>query len=195
MNILAFADLHAHAKSMDELQKKAKLADIIIGAGDLSLFGHKLDHVMSFLTTFQQPMLLLHGNHETEEEVISHMKKQTMYFLHGQTFLYHDIFFVGWGGGGFSLVDYAFEEKADTLFSLCKNHKKVVFVTHQPPYGTKLDYVYGHHAGNKSYTAFIKRVKPILAISGHLHETAKKQDSLGETLLVNPGQDGMILRV
>ncbi len=195
MNILAFADLHAHAKSMEELRKKATLADIIIGAGDLSLFGHKLKEVMTFLASFSQPVLLLHGNHESEEDILSHIKKDTTHFLHGETFLYQDVFFVGWGGAGFSVVDHAFKAKADYFFSLCKNHQKVVFVTHQPPYGTKLDYIYGHYAGNKSYTAFIKRVKPLLAISGHLHETAKKQDYLGKTMLVNPGRDGMILTV
>ena len=76
-----------------------------------------------------------------------------------------------------------------------KGYDKVVFVTHQPPYGTKIDKVYGHFAGNKSFTGFIKETQPILAISGHLHETAGKKDMIGKTLVINPGPKGTLIKL
>lgn len=195
MNILAFADLHAQKASIDEIRKKSKQADVIVAAGDLSLFGHHLEEVMIFLASLAKPVLVIHGNHETEEEIVTRTTGQ-VHFLHGLSWVYNDVLFLGWGGGGFSLRDEEFEKKASTPFLIAsKQYKTVVFVTHQPPYGTKIDFIYGHHAGNKSFRAFIKQAQPTVAISGHLHETAKKKDILGKTVLVNPGHNGMILTV
>ncbi|MBI4441327.1 metallophosphoesterase [Candidatus Woesearchaeota archaeon] len=192
MNILAFADLHAQQSSMQELQKKAKSADLIIAAGDLSVFGHHLELVMTFLTTLSKPVLVVHGNHEDEEDIRS-LIKGPLHFVHGQCYVHDRTLFIGWGGGGFALVDRVFEQKMHLLLRQCKKYDRTVFITHQPPYGTKLDYIYGHHAGSKSYRDFIVKAKPTLAISGHLHETAKKRDVLGKTLCVNPGHNGLLL--
>ena len=38
-------------------------------------------------------------------------------------------------------------------------------------------------------------LKPDLVISGHLHETAGKEDKIGKTRLINPGPFGKILDV
>ncbi|MBS3097214.1 hypothetical protein J4209_00295 [Candidatus Woesearchaeota archaeon] len=40
---------------------------------------------------------------------------------------------------------------------------------------------------------FILKVKPDLAISGHLHENAGKEDKIGKTKIVNPGPFGKII--
>jgi len=61
-----------------------------------------------------------------------------------------------------------------------------VFLTHQPPAGTKVDGVEGRHTGSTAIREFILDMRPILAVSGHMHE-AFGTDMLGGTLLVNPG--------
>ncbi len=194
MNILAFADLHAHKVSMEKLRKKSKEADIIIAAGDMSIFGNHLDTVMGFLISLGKPVLVLHGNHESEEEVIG-LVGGSMHFIHNSSFMFAGTLFIGWGGGGFSMVDTAFERNMKAFISQCSHSKKTVFITHQPPYGTKLDKIYGSYVGNKSFRTFIRQAQPTLAISGHIHETARKTDLLGKTFLVNPGPEGMLLKV
>jgi len=52
----------------------------------------------------------------------------------------------------------------------------------------------GEHAGNKSIRKFIERIKPVLAISGHLHECVG-EDKIKETKVVNPGYKGKILTI
>ena len=75
-----------------------------------------------------------------------------------------------------------------------KNHK-VIFVSHNVPYNTKLDKitskeapkeVRGKHYGSKLCKKIIKSYQPVLAIGGHIHESWGKQN-LGKTLCVNPG--------
>ena len=44
----------------------------------------------------------------------------------------------------------------------------------------------GAHAGSPSIRAFLEAERPLLAVSGHIHE-GRAVDSLGETTLVNPG--------
>jgi len=75
--------------------------------------------------------------------------------------------------------------------------KKIILITHGPPYKTKLDYIdyLKEYVGCKSYTTFIKKYKPILALSGHIHETFGKKDKTGQTEIINPGANGMIIKI
>ncbi|MBI4141431.1 metallophosphoesterase family protein, partial [Candidatus Woesearchaeota archaeon] len=103
--------------------------------------------------------------------------------------------FVGYGGGGFGNIDKGFETFTEKIQENIKN-EKIILLTHGPPYGTKLDHIYKHYAGNISYRKFITKQKnTILAISGHLHETIGAQDQLGSTLLINPGPYGVVIEL
>jgi len=71
--------------------------------------------------------------------------------------------------------------------------KKIILVTHAPPYRTNLDNIEGDSCGNKAIRNFIDKVKPDLVISGHLHENAGKGDKIKNTRLINPGPFGKII--
>ena len=79
-------------------------------------------------------------------------------------------------------------------FDFFKN-KKVVLITHGPAYKSKLDKLGKRHIGNIDYRKFIERIKPKLAISGHLHETIGEIDKIGNTKLINPCWDGMVIEL
>ena len=73
--------------------------------------------------------------------------------------------------------------------------KKVIFVSHNVPYNTKLDkitskeapkQVRGKHFGSKLARRVINAYHPVLAVGGHIHESVGKQ-KLGKTLVLNPG--------
>lgn len=195
MHILAFADLHAQKRPMEELHRKSSKADVIIAAGDISLFGRHLKEVMGFLASLPCPVVMIHGNHEEDDEIRA-FPASNLHFIHRVPWSYQGVLFLGWGGGGFAHVDQEFEQCAFSAYAtLCKKSKKVVFVTHQPPYGTALDNLYGYSVGNKSFRSFIQHAQPQLAISGHIHETARKTDMLGKTKLINPGNEGMMITV
>jgi Icc-related predicted phosphoesterase len=64
------------------------------------------------------------------------------------------------------------------------------------PFGTALDAITEDwHVGVKDFTDFILKHKPLLAISGHIHESYKQKQVMGKTLLVNPGGDGEIFEI
>jgi Icc-related predicted phosphoesterase len=62
-----------------------------------------------------------------------------------------------------------------------------VLVSHQPPVDTVVDRAgVGKHVGSAAVRHFIERHRPMLCVSGHIHE-AQGTDRIGDTLLINPG--------
>ncbi len=193
MNILACADIHAHEKTLEKLEKKSKAADCIIVAGDLSVFGDGLVETLRRLNKFEKPVFIVHGNHDDPRIVERQCRiMRNLTYLHKRKVRFNGFTLTGHGGEGFAQRSEDFEKFMRTF----KKHRgeKLVFVTHQPPYKSKIDYIWDHH-GSKSYREFILRKKPLLAISGHLHETAGMKHKLGATDVVNPGSSGMTLTV
>jgi Icc-related predicted phosphoesterase len=63
----------------------------------------------------------------------------------------------------------------------------LIVIAHNPPKDTKLDMIpNGIHVGSPLIRAFIDSKKPLLVVSGHIHESAAI-DTIGPTTLVNPG--------
>lgn len=65
--------------------------------------------------------------------------------------------------------------------------QNLILIIHQPPYDTKVDIIpSGAHVGSKSLRTFIEEYRPLVAVSGHVHESSAI-DTLGPTTLINPG--------
>lgn len=226
MKFLCFADIHNSITYRRKIEKVAasQKPDYIICAGDFTVFESYIDQMMDWLAKLPAPVLLIHGNHE-DEAVVRVMSKHrnNIHFIHGHIFEAKDVkvasakvasakagsadvakagtaakevAVVGWGGGGFAVKDGELEHWMKAHDEHLKKAKAIILVTHGPPHGNKLDYLYHDHVGNKSYTAFIKRYpQTLFAISGHLHENFQKEDKMGKCRLVNPGPDGAIITV
>lgn len=68
---------------------------------------------------------------------------------------------------------------------------RVFLITHNPPYGTKLDKIKkepqkGKHYGSKLTRRIINKFQPALCLSGHMHENFGK-DKIGKSLIINSG--------
>ncbi len=200
MKIFAFADLHGDLKALKDVKKKLKAnrPDAVVCAGDLSIFGDNFFYLVNEIDELGIPFFLIHGNHEDNSMIkkAEQMMEHTIN-LHKKAHIYKDYLFIGWGGGGFSHVDKSFEAETAKFKKIIKekNIKKIVLVTHAPPYKTKLDKIHGTYAGNKSFRTFIIEAKPVLHVCGHLHENEGKQDALGKTLVINPGYLGRFISV
>lgn len=71
--------------------------------------------------------------------------------------------------------------------------ERAVYLTHSPPFGTRLDIIPGGNAtGSRSLKTFIESHQPLLTLHGHIHESPQLSGSyvdwVGKTLSVNPGQ-------
>jgi uncharacterized protein len=196
MNILAFADTHARKSSLKKLVKKARHADVLVCAGDLSLFGEGLQESTELLANLGKPLLVIPGNHENKKDI----EALTALFphvipLHGKTHTLDEVVFFGYGEGGFSFIEPGMEKFLASLSRRFPPGKKRVFVTHAPPYHTTLDYLawFPGHRGCKTAVKVIKHLKPDLALCGHFHENMNKQCKIGKSIVMNPGCDGTLI--
>jgi len=198
MKVLAVVDLHG---SMGALKKIAALArkekvDYIISAGDHTIFSDSHEEIIKRFDSIGVPVLMLHGNHEDESTVRKLCAKtKNVKFMHKDIHEHGDYVIMCYGGGGFATKDVEFEKWSRQAMNKIPEGKKILLVTHAPPYGTKLDPILDQPAGCKSIRHFIKQVQPKMAISGHLHENSGARDKIDKTKLVNPGPWGMILKV
>lgn len=197
MKILAFVDLHNSLSALSSIIKKAKKEkpDVIICAGDLTIFEHNLNNLLSVLNRLGIPVLMVDGNHESVKSMrrSCSLFKNTE-FIHDKVIRKEGIVFFGYGGGGFATIDGDFEKAAKRHRKELKR-QKIVLVTHAPPYGTEVDRIMDTYCGCRSITRFIKRYKPVLVICGHLHENSGKSGFIGKTEVINPGPYGKMIRI
>ena len=76
---------------------------------------------------------------------------------------------------------------------------KTVYVVHTPPADCQLDVIHGgQHVGSRSLRRFLEVERPPLSLHGHIHESPKLsgsiQDTIGQTLSINPGASIMGFR-
>lgn len=198
MKIMAFVDLHGSLSILKKIGSIARTekVDFLVCAGDITIFGDSMKQMVAKLDEIDIPSVMIHGNHEDEDALRRLCEKtKNVKFIHKKTVEFGDFVFMGYGGGGFSVVDKEFEQWSKEAMGKIAEGKKIILVTHAPPYGTKLDMILDQPAGNKSIRNFIKLVQPKIAISGHLHENSGTKDKIDATKLVNPGPWGMILTV
>ena len=204
MRILAFTDLHAGITAYKKLQ--AKLVkykpDIIVCTGDFTIFEQNIEPVLTKIAEFGLPVILIHGNHETDVIVEKLCKRhKNILFLHNKILRVGDYTFIGHGGGGFygQGEDLQGDDEFEELIKQNKRKMKgkLVLLTHAPPAHTKLDYLewLNDHVGCISYETFIRKYQPTLALSGHIHETFGIKEKIGKTLIANPGPEGMVFEL
>lgn len=197
MKILFFSDLHGDMKALNKLRKMSADTDVVVCAGDISTMERNLKDIVFQIDKFNKPTLMIHGNHEDPgalKEICEGSRNIT--FLHKAVHHIDDYVFMGYGGDGFSTNDPAFEKTANNFFKKeSAGKRRMIFVTHGPPYGVGIDELGHDPRGNKSYRGFIDEVKPHLAISGHLHENEGRHNKIGRTLFINPGKAGAIVNI
>jgi Icc-related predicted phosphoesterase len=194
MKILAFVDVHANKLAMRELGRKAQDADLLLCAGDISVFGNSLKESIDIMDSWNKPCLVIHGNHEDEDETRELCERSKhLTFIHGKELTIGGTTITGWGGGGFSRRDTAFERFAAALTPKSSR----ILMTHAPPYETAIDFqpFLGAHVGCHSYMDAIARLEPALALAGHIHERFGDHEQRGKTIILNPGPLGVMIEL
>ena len=196
MKLALFTDPHESLVAIKEVEKKAAHADLIVCAGDISIFEQELEAFLTRINKMGKTVLLIHGNHEgfhITETLCQGLKN--LVFIHKKLHRIGNYVFIGFGGGGFDDFDPDFEKFIEKNRAKLHPSDRLVLVTHGPPYGTKLDLIGKRHCGNKSYTKCIKELQPVLYVCGHFHETFGVKDKLGKTILINPGPKGELVEI
>ena len=197
MKLLVFSDVHGDLKRSKKLLDRAaeKDVDLVIIPGDFTVFNRNLKKIIELFNNCPKPIYVLPGNHEMGkkfDEVVDSFPNVTSF--HKSSFKFGDYVFLGYGGDGFSREDAEFRKISRKWYGEFKG-QKIVLVTHGPPYKTKLDKIGERFIGNVDYRKFIERIKPKLYVCGHIHETMGEQDTLGDTILLNPCWEGAVIEL
>ena len=202
MKILVFTDLHGDRQAYDTICKKVRKEkpDLLVNCGDFSMFGMDISSLIKSLN-FGIKMLTIPGNHESSGEIKELANKfEHVVNIHRKAKRLKELLFLGVGGGGFGELD-SLEVSEEKFSKAIKKFKekypkgKVVLITHAPPYNTKQDKVYRDHVGARNIRRFIKNNKIDYCFCGHIHERSRTKDKIGKTIIVNPGNKGMMFEI
>lgn len=196
MRALILSDFHGYREVFSKAASLAKRrkVELILICGDITNFGH-VTQAKSFLTpltSMNLPVLYVPGNCDLSsflEEKIENTQN-----LHASCTKIKDTAFIGVGCAPSSYLHTPLEFPENWLmhslkrgFKMCSSEKKLIILSHTPPFNTKVDLAYmNQHIGSKSLRCFIEKKKPLAVFCGHVHE-AQGIDQIGDTLIVNPG--------
>ncbi|MHA1754054.1 MAG: metallophosphoesterase family protein [Candidatus Odinarchaeia archaeon] len=198
MDILVLSDIHGNFDVVSKIVKKFKEKklnpEFIIIAGDITHFGmaKNASMILQPLKEISDRILFIPGNCDSPE--ITSLSEEQIYSLHNKVIYLNNFNILGFGGSSltpfrtlFEFTEDEIEHMLDELIKFLKPEKKTITITHDPPYNTKIDMNKNNiHVGSKSVRSLILKTKPLLHISGHIHE-ARGVDYLNESLLINPG--------
>jgi len=197
MKIFMLTDTHTIATLEKALTTaKKEKPDYILHLGDITNMGSNLKKSISLLDSVNITTFMIPGNHEEGTNIKELCKKtDNVLYVHKATQRMGKLLFIFFGYEWYEHDNKDFDKFVEKMKGEIKKGDKIILCTHAPPYNTKLDDIDRGHVGIKSYRKFIEEMKPIFAISGHLHETFYVDDKIGKTVLINPGPTGMLLEI
>ena len=196
MRLLAFSDIHRDLEQARRIADRAPEADVVVAAGDFGSIHRGVAELIDMLVVVETPTVVIPGNNETEDDLrdaCAGWKAATV--LHGEGTEIDGVSFWGLGAGipttpwpwSFDLT----EEEAERALASCPEGVDVM-VLHSPPHG----YLDGDRSlGSKAILEAIERVRPRVAVCGHIHECAGQEASIGSTRLFNLGPDGRVIEL
>jgi Icc-related predicted phosphoesterase len=167
----------------------------MVGAGDFATVRRDLHVAIDVLKTSGKPTVLVPGNAETFDELRQACAGWSgAHVLHGSSTVIDGVTFYGVGGGipvtPFGAWSFDFtEEQAAELLADCP--PRCVLVTHSPPQGAVDVSSLGRSLGSVAIRHTIETQRPLLAVCGHIHESAGREEWIGSTPVVNAGPRGV----
>jgi len=198
MRLLAFSDLHRDLGRAQDLFERSAEADVVVGAGDFASVHKGLEETIGALASIEKPSVLVPGNNETADalrEAATAWPAATV--LHGERAEIEGRTFFGLGAGiPITPWDWSFDlsdDQAAAALEECPDG--AVMVLHSPPLGHCDVSGAGDHLGSQALADAIERVRPPLAVCGHIHESWGERSRLGATEVANLGPDGDFFEV
>jgi len=197
--ILAIGDLHGNTSLAEKFAKQAKdeNVDLVILAGDITLAEKSIENLIGPFTREKKTILLIPGNHESNLTVeLLTMMYSNAKNIHGYSFTKDDIGIFGAGTahiGPNAIDDEDIFELLKKSHEKIKDFKKKIMVTHIHPMGSKAEF--SGWSGSKAVTKAIKKFKPDILISAHIHEAEGIEEIIGKTRVLQVGRRGTIFEI
>lgn len=197
MKIIAIVDIHGNNHPVEKIRDELESVDLVLIGGDLTHFGDggQACELIESIRVSNDNILAVSGN--CDKKSVDEYLQEEKINLHGRVKKIDGINFIGAGGSlpcpSPTPNIYTEEEYQDILSDSYEKAKKsapTVMLSHQPPFGTSIDLLTnGDHVGSHTVRDFIAQIKPLVCISGHIHEAAGI-DEIDGTKLINPGPLG-----
>jgi Icc-related predicted phosphoesterase len=202
MKVLIVSDGHGALDKLDLLEPAARAADLVLYGGDFARYGSPETGrpFLERLSSIHDRIFAVIGNCD-EPDFRDDLEEFDM-SIEGSLSFFNGLVLSGSGGGskfsGTTPNERSDEELASDLRLVAASADgadadsgalwdNLVVIAHNPPKDTKLDAIpNGVHVGSPLIRAFIETHKPLLVVSGHIHESAAI-DRIGGSTLVNPG--------
>jgi putative phosphoesterase len=187
MRSIIVSDIHAKISTAELVNKAAEKygADNILILGDITHFG-PASIAAGYISSLNRPVYAIPGNCDPRNlpSVISKVATD----LHGRTVTVDGIRIAGLGGSNPTIFDTPFEiseaEILSSLDAICDG--VTILMVHAPAFG-HLDMIpSGMMVGSESIRAVADKYRPLVVLSGHIHEARGMKESNG-TLFLNPG--------
>lgn len=195
MKLLLFSDLHCDASAATRLVEQAQSVDVLVGAGDFASVRRGISVCIDVLKAVVKPAVLVPGNNESEQELRDACRSWPhAHVLHGSGVEIDGLAFFGIGGGvpvtPFGAWSFDLSEvEAARLLTACP--VGCVLVSHSPPKGAVDRSSRGHSLGSVAVRDAVVRIRPVLVVCGHIHESAGRTAAIGSTPVVNAGPKGI----
>lgn len=199
--ILCVADIHGDIQGLLRMREFAASSDIddaiILGdfSGHYALKDRKRNeedviNVLSIMSNFN--LLCIPGNCDWKSVLKIFDKHEVN--LHRMAMDVDDAILIGLGGSNPTPFDTPFELTEEEIYKELKSllkktgDKRVVLALHCPPRNTACDMVgNGMHVGSEAVRQIVEEFQPNLVLCSHVHESAGKEDNIGESRIVNIG--------
>lgn len=195
MKILAVSDIHGTFRGKEVAFKNSERhrPDLVLITGDITQFGPPED-AKTFLDELgaKVKILAIPGNCDPFE-VLGAIDASKAENLHANKVDFNGLTFIGFGGSNQTPFNTIFEQSEDVIFTELNElmesdkGKSTILVTHCPPKGYRDEVVGRGSMGCEAVAQIVEKYKPVLVISGHIHEAFGVEDFGDDTVIVNPG--------
>jgi len=187
MKFLVVTDIHGKRSAVDWINSRAKEnnADCVLILGDITEFGP--DELASEIVgSVDLDVYAIPGNCDPLTIPLAVAKCGND--MHGRSVVIGGIHIAGLGGSNPTIFNTPFELSEDEIFAKLDKISKegMVLMVHAPPYGINDMIPSGLHVGSTAILKIVKKYKPLLVLSGHIHEAMGVVVKDGTTF-VNPG--------
>lgn len=187
LRLLVCSDLHGSKTAADLVSDAAASGgyDAVVICGDFTTFG-SVDYTRALLKRLKAQVLAVPGNCDVPDTVA--VLEEYDASVHNLVVDLEGWKFFGFGGGLPTQSGMPFEVEEDLMERALRAIavEGGVMVTHVPALGFNDHMRFGKRGGSEGVLRVAREFKPVLALSGHIHE-ARGRALSADTVFVNPG--------
>jgi len=187
VKLLVVSDIHGSMAAAEWIGSVAEREDVdsVLVLGDITDFGPN-EVAKEILGPVGRAVYAIPGNCDplSLPETISEIAID----MHGKATYLDGFYLAGLGGSNITIFNTPFEMDDEEIYRLLKPISKegMVLMVHVPPYGINDMIPSGLNVGSTGVLRIVKEFRPVLVLSGHVHEDHGVRHIDG-TVFVNPG--------